>query len=120
MAARQSGRESHWDLFSNSWLFRTLDFVFDFTYNRIMHPLISNLSELSDTDFQRNLGKLLRMITQGHRLGFSADYLGQLNMLYQTYLEEQQRRQFELLRKTQEEAEKNRKDPDYSDKIQIR
>jgi hypothetical protein len=80
-----------------------------------MNPLMPNLSELSDTDFQKQLGQLMRMITQGSRLGFSSDYINQLNFLYQSYLEEQQRRMQEIMQKTQKQNSEL-----FKDKINVK
>jgi hypothetical protein len=74
-----------------------------------------DLSNLSDADFQKHLGQLMRMITQGSRLGFSLDYINQLHFLYQSYLEEQQRRYQVLMEKTQQQDSKL-----FNDKINIK
>jgi hypothetical protein len=80
-----------------------------------MHPLMSDLTQLSDADFQKQLGKLMSMMTQGRRLGFSLDYVNQLSFLYQSYLEEQQRRYQVLMEKTQQQASDA-----FQDKIDIK
>jgi len=80
-----------------------------------MHPLMSDLSQLSDADFQKQLGQLLRMMTQGRRLGFSTDYVNQLTFLYQSYIEEQQRRITEAMNKTQKQNSDL-----FKDKIQVK
>lgn len=76
---------------------------------------MTDLTQLSDADFQKQLGKLMQMLTQGRRLGFSYDYQNQLTYLYQSYLEEQQRRYQELLKKTQDQASGN-----FQDRIDIK
>jgi hypothetical protein len=80
-----------------------------------MHPLMSDLSQLSDADFQKQLGKIMSMMTQGRRLGFSMDYINQLTFIYHCYLEEQQRRFQVLMEKTQQQASDS-----FQDKIDIK
>jgi hypothetical protein len=59
-----------------------------------MHPLVDNLSELTDKELAEKMQKVMRVMQGGSRNG---GLYQQAFMIYQNYIAEQQRRQQELL-----------------------
>lgn len=56
-----------------------------------MHPLINNLTELSDADLHKKHGELISRLNQAYRAG-PYGIIGQLQMVLQDYQIEIQRR----------------------------
>lgn len=56
-----------------------------------MHPLVSNLTELSDADLHKKHGELVSRLNQAYRIGPYA-IIPQLQMLLDDYNNEVQRR----------------------------
>lgn len=77
-----------------------------------MHPLVNNLSELSDDDLMIKTNDLSNRLHKASRFGY-ADAAQQLNMILEEYHWEQRRRHEKML---QELADKN---GDFKDYINI-
>jgi hypothetical protein len=77
-----------------------------------MHPLTPNLSELTDEELSEKLRDLNNRLTNSYRMGHTS-MCGQLHMILEDYMFEQQRRNQKVL----DDLQKNHKD--FSDKISI-
>jgi len=67
-----------------------------------MHPLVSNLSELSTEELTTKYSELTKRLNQAHRMG-NGSLLNQLQMLMEDYRAELSRRQQKML----DDANKN-------------
>jgi len=61
-----------------------------------MHPLIGDLSSLSDVELQKKQSELIKRLNQSYRSG-SSHLFQQLSLLLQSYNEEIQRRQQKVI-----------------------
>jgi len=69
-----------------------------------MHPLVGNLSELSDIDLEKRYSELLNKINYAYRFGRTGMH-SQLSLILSSYAEEINRRRQKVI----EEAQKNGK-----------
>ena len=70
----------------------------------IMHPLLPDITQLTDDDLHKKIHELTQRLTQSYRLG-NYELVGQIHMLLDDYNNESQRRHQKLL---DEMANKNK------------
>lgn len=78
------------------------------------HPLTPNLHELSDSDLAEKISTINKRISAAYRFG-NPQLLRQAQMMMEDYLDEQQRRQMEQMKKMQEQNDSGKNWDDIID-----
>jgi hypothetical protein len=70
----------------------------------MFHPLSGDVEELTDQELSDKMQELTKKLNQSYRMG-NAHLANQINMIMQEYREERMRRDREMMKKLQEQAE---------------
>jgi hypothetical protein len=83
----------------------------------VNHPLVPNLSELSNNDLRERILDLSKKLMIAHRTMPDAVY--QVQLMLDDYIEEQQNRDRKHIEKLMDQAKKDGKTKDWDDIIDI-
>jgi len=83
----------------------------------VNHPLVPNLSELSNNDLKERILDLSKKLMIAHRTMPDAVY--QVQLMLDDYIEEQQNRDRKHIEKLMDQAKKDGKTKDWDDIIDI-